>query len=183
MWSVGCLTAALLVGRPIFAGPEHATSRQSSAAAIATAAAECDLTKLDTQSIWKNVSSQAKDFVRRSICLKEDERLTAEQALQHPWFCAGGRKAFLETMYAKAIERWKPHRPEQDFVEDLDVLIEARRVSAEFCASKKRRRSTSYNAEDAALYTEAGLENKGFVSAKAFGVAVARRRALRIRKK
>jgi serine/threonine protein kinase len=179
MWSLGCLTTALLIGTSIFVDPQDSAYRQNSTAAITTAAAECDLTKIDTEPLWRNVSGQAKDFVKQVVRLEENERLSAEQALKHPWFSQGGRKALLQASYKKAIERWKPHRPGLDFIEDLDALIQGRRLSAELCTTGKRRRSTSVDQEEAAIYTEAGMENRGFVSAKTFGENVARKRLLR----
>ncbi|KAJ2368794.1 Calmodulin-dependent protein kinase cmk2 [Coemansia sp. RSA 2610] len=34
---------------------------------------------------WKDVSDQAKDFIRSCMCGDPEKRLTAEQALKHPW--------------------------------------------------------------------------------------------------
>lgn len=153
MWSLGCLTAALLIGTSIFVDPQDAAYRTNSTAAITTAAAKCDLTKLDTDPLWEGVSCQAKDFVKQLVRLDENERLSAEQALKHPWFCEGSRKAFLQSSYEKAIEGWKPHRPGLDFIEDLDVLIQGRRLSADFCKPRKRRRSSFEDEEEAAETT------------------------------
>ncbi|KAJ2327077.1 Calmodulin-dependent protein kinase cmk2 [Coemansia sp. RSA 2702] len=46
--------------------------------------------KLDTEvdfddRYWKDVSDQAKDFIRSCMCGDPEKRLTAEQALEHPW--------------------------------------------------------------------------------------------------
>ncbi|CAB1119601.1 unnamed protein product [Ectocarpus sp. CCAP 1310/34] len=35
--------------------------------------------------LWSNTSDQAKDFVRRLLVVDATERMTAKQALQHPW--------------------------------------------------------------------------------------------------
>lgn len=177
MWSLGCLTAALLVGTSIFVDPQDSAYRTNSTAAITMAAANCDLTKLDTEPLWKGVSRQAKDFVKQVVRLDENERLSAEQALKHPWFSEGSRKALFQTSYEKAIERWKPHRPGLDFIEDLDVLIQGRRLSADFCVSRKRRHSQ----EEAVIETEATLANRGFVFTKAFSDNMARKRLLQER--
>ena len=179
MWSLGCLTAALLIGTSIFIDPLDSAYRTNSTAAITTAAAKCDLTKLDTEPLWKGVSRQARDFVKQVVRLDENERLSAEQALKHPWFTQGSRKAYFQTTYEKAIERWKPHRPGLDFIEDLDVLIQGRRLSADFCMARKRRRSLVMDDDEAVIETEAGLENQGFVFVKDFGKNnVARKRLL-----
>ena len=150
MWSLGCLTAALLIGTSIFVDPQDVAYRTNSTAAITTAAANCDLTKLDIDPRWEGVSHQAKDFVKQLVRLDENERLSAEQAVKHPWFCDGSRKAFLQSSYEKAIEGWKPQRPGLDFIEDLDVLIQGRRLSADFCKTRKRRRSSFEDEEEAA---------------------------------
>ena len=34
---------------------------------------------------WDNVSEQAKDFIRKLLVIDSSKRLTAEQALNHPW--------------------------------------------------------------------------------------------------
>lgn len=176
MWSLGCLTAALLIGTSIFVDPHDSAYRTNSTAAITTAAATCDLTKLDTEPSWKGVSRQAKDFVKQVVRLDENERLSAEQALKHPWFSEGSRKALFQKSYEKAIEGWKPHRPGLDFIEDLDVLIQGRRLSADFCLTRKRRRSLCIAEKEEVIETEAGLQNREFVFAKALGNDVARKR-------
>ena len=35
---------------------------------------------------WNKVSSAAKDFISKLLVVNPEQRLTAEQALQHPWF-------------------------------------------------------------------------------------------------
>lgn len=44
---------------------------------------------------------------------------------------------------------------------------------------KRRRRSTCLLATEMAIYTEAGKENRGFVSAKAYSQTVAQKRLLK----
>jgi serine/threonine protein kinase len=39
---------------------------------------------------WKDVSSDAKDLVKKLLVLDPDERLTSGQALRHPWMKASG---------------------------------------------------------------------------------------------
>ena len=34
---------------------------------------------------WEHVSAQAKDFISKTLVRKPRDRLTADQALQHPW--------------------------------------------------------------------------------------------------
>ncbi len=46
-------------------------------------------------------------------------------------------------------------------------------------SSTKRRRTTLYDYEDAVIHTEAGKENRGFVSAKTYSKTIAKKRSER----
>jgi len=35
--------------------------------------------------IWDNISDEAKDLVKKMLELDQNDRLTAREALQHPW--------------------------------------------------------------------------------------------------
>lgn len=37
--------------------------------------------------IWKNVSKEAKDLIKKLLTYDPAERISAETALQHPWIC------------------------------------------------------------------------------------------------
>ena len=41
-----------------------------------------------SQPVWRLVSEEAKDLVSRLLTVDEGERMTAAEALQHPWFTA-----------------------------------------------------------------------------------------------
>lgn len=125
MWSLGCLTTALLRnGYSVFVNTQDSNYRHDSASAITTAAAKCDLSLLDDSPDWKNVQPQAKDFVKGLLQLNENARMSAEQALKHAWFTEGPRKALFEEKYSQAIRGWKRTMSSADFIEDLDLLID-----------------------------------------------------------
>ena len=125
MWSLGCLTTALLKnGYSVFVNTQDSSYRHDSRAAITKAAAECDLSLLDHSPAWKDVQPQAKDFVKGLLQLNEDARMSAEQALKHPWFTEGPRKALFEGKYLQAIKGWKRTLSSADFIENLDILID-----------------------------------------------------------
>lgn len=125
MWSLGCLTTALLKnGYSVFVNTQDSSYRHDSRAAITKAAAECDLSLLDHSPAWKDVQPQAKDFVKGLLQLNEDARMSAEQALKHPWFTEGPRKALFEGKYGQAIKGWKRTLSSADFIENLDILID-----------------------------------------------------------
>lgn len=126
MWSIGCVTAAMLIGRPAFALSQASTSRQDSAARVIAAAAECDLRVLDRPEVWGDIDVQAKEFIRRLLVLDERARLTARQALEHNWFTQERHKQSIAIRYDQAIAGWTPGYLGWDFKEHLDRFIEAR---------------------------------------------------------
>eukprot|EP00930_Biecheleria_cincta_P088653 TRINITY_DN77904_c0_g1_i1.p1 TRINITY_DN77904_c0_g1~~TRINITY_DN77904_c0_g1_i1.p1 ORF type:complete len:547 (+),score=114.70 TRINITY_DN77904_c0_g1_i1:47-1687(+) len=74
MWSLGVCVFVLLSGTMPFFGSES-EQRKSIASADYS---------LDGEE-WANVSDKAKDFVRQLLCKDIDARLSAEEALKHPW--------------------------------------------------------------------------------------------------
>ncbi|XP_071982667.1 calcium/calmodulin-dependent protein kinase type IV-like isoform X2 [Engystomops pustulosus] len=84
MWSVGVITYILLCGfEPFFdaRGDQYMYSR----------ILNCDFEFISPW--WDEISLNAKDLVRKLIVLDPKKRLTASQALQHPWVT--GRAAKL----------------------------------------------------------------------------------------
>lgn len=125
MWSVGCVTAAMLIGRPAFAMSQPSIGRQDSTAVVIAAAARCDLRVLDDPDVWGDIDEQAKDFIRRLLVLDERTRFSAQQALLHGWFTQRRDRAMTDR-YDGAIAGWKPHVTGWDFKEHLDCFIESR---------------------------------------------------------
>ncbi|KAJ3367079.1 hypothetical protein GGF32_000141 [Allomyces javanicus] len=75
MWSLGCVTYVLLSGNmPFFAETTGGIFEK-----ILKGEYEFD------PECWDEVSANAKDFVRKLLTLDPDERMTAEEALRHPW--------------------------------------------------------------------------------------------------
>lgn len=126
LWSIGCIAAAMLIGRPAFTINETSTSRHDSAAAIIAAAAECDLRVLDDPDIWGDIGMEAKDFIKRLLVLDERARLTADQALSHAWFTEERYPEPIVARYDHAVAGWKPDYPGWDFKEHLDRFIDSR---------------------------------------------------------
>ncbi|KAJ2901114.1 Calmodulin-dependent protein kinase cmk2 [Coemansia aciculifera] len=76
VWSMGVVTFSILCGySPFWRFEEHK--------ALMTAMLSDNIEFIDTY--WWGISDNAKDFIRRSLKSNPDERMTAREALQHPW--------------------------------------------------------------------------------------------------
>ncbi|CAN0139028.1 unnamed protein product, partial [Phaeothamnion confervicola] len=75
LWSMGVITYMLLTGAPPFWGQSDAKVRQKILIGRYSMPPE----------LFQNVSGAARDFIRRLLVVDPSGRLSAEQALDHPW--------------------------------------------------------------------------------------------------
>ncbi|CAG8460486.1 1246_t:CDS:2 [Paraglomus occultum] len=75
LWSMGVITYALLSGRPPFYGETQGELFD----AIIDGSYDFD------DSIWSDVSKEAKDFIAKLLAYDPIKRMTARKALLHPW--------------------------------------------------------------------------------------------------
>lgn len=78
VWAVGCILFEILCGRHAFPR-ESGEDNQSHYARIKKGVLDF------TKSGWKNVSNGAKELVRMLLMVDPNERLSASEALLHPW--------------------------------------------------------------------------------------------------
>ena len=77
LWSCGVIMYILLSGEPPFNDPKA----DNEAIMKKVEKGKYDLTK----GIWKTVSKEAKDLIKKLLTYKPEDRISAEDALQHPW--------------------------------------------------------------------------------------------------
>eukprot|EP00759_Apiculatamorpha_spiralis_P025071 PhF_6_TR28143/c0_g1_i1/m.41680/K04515/CAMK2; calcium/calmodulin-dependent protein kinase (CaM kinase) II len=76
LWSLGVLTYFLLVGQPPFSAPTlHECMKLI----------QSGYYEMSPEKGWGNISEKAKDFVRRLLVVDPTQRMTLDEALQHPW--------------------------------------------------------------------------------------------------
>jgi len=94
LWSVGVITYLLLCGFPPFYGeslPEVFEQIMK---------AEFDF----PAPYWTDISKNAKDLIQKLLVVDAKKRLTATQALSHPWISAGGADVKLNLKSDKAVQ-------------------------------------------------------------------------------
>ncbi|OEL21498.1 CDPK-related kinase 3 [Dichanthelium oligosanthes] len=101
MWSIGVITYILLCGsRPFWARTESGIFRS-----VLRADPNFD----DTP--WQSVSPDAKDFVKRLLNKDYRKRMTAAQALSHPWLRDEHRQIPLDMLVFKLVKAYLRSTP------------------------------------------------------------------------
>jgi hypothetical protein len=84
-------------------------------------AQECDLQQLDGVAEWQIVGKRPKDFVKRLLVLDDEQRMSAKDAKNHPWFSNELHKVDFEELYHRAIKHWKPRTLKAPTIEMIDA--------------------------------------------------------------
>nr|XP_043616706.1 CDPK-related kinase 4 [Erigeron canadensis] len=96
MWSIGVITYILLCGsRPFFARTESGIFRS-----VVKAVPNFN------GSPWPSVSAEAKDFVKRLLNKDHRKRMTASQALTHPWLREEKHDVPLDILVYKLVKSY-----------------------------------------------------------------------------
>lgn len=109
LWSLGIVVYVLLSGCSPF-GSGHGSTPPPDM--VMTKARSCDLSHLETAIEWKEVSAEAKDFIKSLVCVDPRKRMTAEQAKKHKWLSRHTKE--LEEVYTRAVEDWGKRRTPED---------------------------------------------------------------------
>lgn len=124
MWSVGCILAELIAGAPIFGGKDY-VDQIARINNVLGSPSEAVLDKIGSEraktyikslpnmpavpleKLYPNANPEALDLVSKLLTWDPDQRLTAQEALQHPWLKA----------YHESNARWQPPQPFDKFAE------------------------------------------------------------------
>jgi serine/threonine protein kinase len=122
MWSIGSITAAVLTGDVLFTDRKHPEYYDNPQGVIVGLAAICDLSILDDEDhpTWSEIGDRPKDFIKSLLILNEEARMTASEALVHPWFSSYAED--FEELYARSIADWEPREKDLQLVEAIAHL-------------------------------------------------------------
>lgn len=95
LWSLGVVAYEMLSGKKPFEG----TTTRSVLQAIL--AGEYHFPRQE----WEKISDLARDFVSGLICIDVDRRLSAEEALRHPWIVNEGRLDGLMSRHSIGVSK------------------------------------------------------------------------------
>ncbi|GHJ85427.1 hypothetical protein NliqN6_1829 [Naganishia liquefaciens] len=102
LWSIGIITYVLLCGYTPFRSDDPKELVRETARG-----------RLDFHDkYWADVSEEAKDFIRALVVIDPEKRLTAQEALSHPWITGGGHPhhdlhPVVSRNLPSSTERWK----------------------------------------------------------------------------
>lgn len=135
VWSVGCILAELLGGKPIFAGKDYVdqiarinnvlgSPKDSTIAKVGSERAKTYVQSLPRMpavplaKMYPNANPEAVDLLSKMLTWDPDERITADEALRHPWL----------KQYHRSNANWTPPPPFSRFaeVELIDSIGEFR---------------------------------------------------------
>ncbi len=115
MWSCGVIAFEMLSGRKPFEGKDS----------IQVLCAIRDGLYSFRPDEWSHISAEARDFVERLICVDVDRRMSATEALSHPWIVNAGRhdaiRNDLSRLGRPAGSKPSSHRPHH---RDDDMVID-----------------------------------------------------------
>lgn len=121
MWSIGTITATLLSGELAFPGPYRSCSNTAFNECVLASAARCDLSFLDDENhdVWSEVGRRPKSFIKKLLVLDERYRMTATEALAHPWLSANPVIQMFTFIYEEWLQDWQPRSEDSQLVESV----------------------------------------------------------------
>ncbi|KAL9938415.1 hypothetical protein V8E36_003038 [Tilletia maclaganii] len=160
VWSIGCILAELISGQPIFPGKDYVDQiarinsvlGAPSEATIAKIGSErartylLSLPKRATTSfehMYPNASPDAIDLLSKMLTWDPEERITAAEALQHPWLKA----------YHRSNANWTPPQPfsrfaDVEFIKSLPAFRAAFDLQASEIRAENERADQEAASED-----------------------------------
>eukprot|EP00602_Paraphysomonas_sp_CaronLab_P003591 CAMPEP_0185029222 /NCGR_PEP_ID=MMETSP1103-20130426/15385_1 /TAXON_ID=36769 /ORGANISM="Paraphysomonas bandaiensis, Strain Caron Lab Isolate" /LENGTH=511 /DNA_ID=CAMNT_0027563885 /DNA_START=164 /DNA_END=1699 /DNA_ORIENTATION=- len=151
MWALGVVAYCLIGGYPPFA-PEDDGDLGSLFASIRSGVFSFD------EEYWGEVSNEAKNFICRLLCVDVSRRMSAEDALKHPWLMLDSSHLVGRNLTAN-LEMLRRYQAGLKFKATATVLIAAKRFKKKLSKAKKRRAHRPAPIEEGIEAAAAGTQN------------------------
>lgn len=112
LWSLGVVAYEMLSGRKPFEG-SHTKS---------VLYAILDGKYSFPKKQWEFISWEARDFISKLVCIDVDKRLSATEALQHPWIVNEGRDEAIPNSLVHVSSKSHPVQEAQQSDEDMEDI-------------------------------------------------------------
>jgi len=119
MWSLGCVTFAILAGQLPF-GFRDNSNEEPSTEAVPELCNSTDSEGALYQPVnWHGISKRPKNFLLQLLVVDETRRMTVDQAMAHHWFTNRRLKDGFDAVYRKAIRGWTKQFRSADLVQPV----------------------------------------------------------------
>lgn len=156
MWSLGVITFMLLSGTPPFGG---ATDREILKKGYA------GRFSMPRNTVWDRITSKGKDFIRKLLVKDVEERMSAEEALRHPWFADDNQDMLDSALPKRVVDSLKKFSTTERFKR---VALQAVAFSAQYEDIEDLHR----------LFNEIDTDNDGFLTLEDLENALMRREGI-----
>lgn len=112
IWSIGVITYILVLGELPYFGLDEEDLKSK--------ILENNINY--SESTWENISEDAKDFIQKLLC-NESSRLTASQALEHPWILNCEQQSPGKEEYTTALQKLKSFQRQNKLKEATKAFI------------------------------------------------------------
>ena len=103
VWSCGVVLYILLCGRPPFDGENDDEILENVAKGLYKISGP----------IWARISSEGIDLIKKLLCFDQDKRISASQAIHHPWILKNTETIIIEEVInSEALKNLKDFRAE-----------------------------------------------------------------------
>lgn len=111
LWCIGMIACRLLTGDAAFCGAEDIRIHEPATITRYLESVEQNQGSMVTRrQNWTNTPHRPRSLVQKLLVVSEKERLTAKQALQHPWFTDHDYVQRFEELWQLASKDLKPPR-------------------------------------------------------------------------
>ena len=105
LWSIGAITYIMLCGEPPFSGKSNNE--------IFKKIMNEDISF--EKSKWKNICSEAKNFIKECMTKNPEKRITAKKAFEHPWFKSIDEEVHSQNLDVEILNNIKNFNSPQKF--------------------------------------------------------------------